>query len=141
MFFESSICIWCSHFFFFFQAEDGIRDAPVTGVQTCALPIYPLVVPYEPQLRPGAPIPAEPLRHGSGEPSGRISLVVLEIPVGEIEDEVRREHRVVSGRHRGEEDARLVDVELVGIQPTPPISVRGDVPASPEEISSERVSE
>src|SRR5258706_11955228 len=32
----------CSHFvvlFFFFQAEDGIRDWSVTGVQTCALPI------------------------------------------------------------------------------------------------------
>src|SRR3989441_3522097 len=28
-----------SHFFFFFQAEDGIRDKLVTGVQTCALPI------------------------------------------------------------------------------------------------------
>src|SRR5207253_8628026 len=27
---------WC----FFFQAEDGIRDGHVTGVQTCALPIY-----------------------------------------------------------------------------------------------------
>ena len=27
-------------FFFFFQAEDGIRDSPVTGVQTCALPIF-----------------------------------------------------------------------------------------------------
>src|SRR5256885_16112610 len=26
--------------FFFFQAEDGIRDYKVTGVQTCALPIY-----------------------------------------------------------------------------------------------------
>jgi len=26
-------------FFFFFQAEDGIRDRDVTGVQTCALPI------------------------------------------------------------------------------------------------------
>src|SRR5204862_985698 len=26
-------------FFFFFQAEDGIRDLYVTGVQTCALPI------------------------------------------------------------------------------------------------------
>src|SRR5437870_6496810 len=26
--------------FFFFQAEDGIRDGHVTGVQTCALPIY-----------------------------------------------------------------------------------------------------
>src|SRR5690554_7201264 len=37
----------CSHwfllFFFFFQAEDGIRDADVTGVQTCALPIYDTV--------------------------------------------------------------------------------------------------
>src|SRR6266487_6123015 len=27
--------------FFFFQAEDGIRDGRVTGVQTCALPICP----------------------------------------------------------------------------------------------------
>src|ERR1017187_10781023 len=27
-------------FSFFFQAEDGIRDTSVTGVQTCALPIY-----------------------------------------------------------------------------------------------------
>src|SRR5256885_5351292 len=27
--------------FFFFQAEDGIRDYKVTGVQTCALPISP----------------------------------------------------------------------------------------------------
>src|SRR5437667_4681945 len=26
--------------FFFFQAEDGIRDRDVTGVQTCALPIF-----------------------------------------------------------------------------------------------------
>src|SRR2546426_3563598 len=29
-------------FFFFFQAEDGIRDYKVTGVQTCALPISPI---------------------------------------------------------------------------------------------------
>ena len=27
-------------FFFFFQAEDGIRDTSVTGVQTCALPVW-----------------------------------------------------------------------------------------------------
>src|SRR5207253_4998296 len=32
--------IVCLFFFFFFQAEDGIRDGHVTGVQTCALPIY-----------------------------------------------------------------------------------------------------
>src|SRR3712207_8969435 len=30
--------MWC-FMFFFFQAEDGIRDIGVTGVQTCALPI------------------------------------------------------------------------------------------------------
>src|SRR5207244_9886079 len=36
--------LWCyvtmCFVFFFFQAEDGIRDDLVTGVQTCALPIY-----------------------------------------------------------------------------------------------------
>src|SRR3712207_6980600 len=31
--------MYSSPFFFFFQAEDGIRDIGVTGVQTCALPI------------------------------------------------------------------------------------------------------
>src|SRR2546429_5365468 len=32
--------------FFFFQAEDGIRDVAVTGVQTCALPISPMPTEY-----------------------------------------------------------------------------------------------
>src|SRR5256886_5243738 len=32
-------------FLFFFQAEDGIRDLTVTGVQTCALPISPTPAP------------------------------------------------------------------------------------------------
>src|SRR5256885_6218209 len=34
------VCV--SFVFFFFQAEDGIRDYKVTGVQTCALPIWPI---------------------------------------------------------------------------------------------------
>src|SRR5438876_11009634 len=40
------LCLWLCcwfvvlFFFFFFQAEDGIRDGRVTGVKTCALPIY-----------------------------------------------------------------------------------------------------
>src|SRR5207248_3451904 len=34
--------------FFFFQAEDGIRDRTVTGVQTCALPIYDRAVLVDP---------------------------------------------------------------------------------------------
>src|SRR5207245_4050330 len=36
---------------FFFQAEDGIRDATVTGVQTCALPISR--VPQQDERAPG----------------------------------------------------------------------------------------
>src|SRR5690625_6838224 len=32
--------LFCMSYLFFFQAEDGIRDGHVTGVQTCALPIY-----------------------------------------------------------------------------------------------------
>src|SRR3989454_6550117 len=38
-------------FFFFFQAEDGIRDYKVTGVQTCALPI--LLRPIDDREEPG----------------------------------------------------------------------------------------
>src|SRR2546430_10482509 len=38
-----------SVFFFFFQAEDGIRDLTVTGVQTCALPILSVC-----DLQPGS---------------------------------------------------------------------------------------
>src|SRR5258708_10033539 len=37
---------------FFFQAEDGIRDDLVTGVQTCALPICTLQEKVDPYLRP-----------------------------------------------------------------------------------------
>src|SRR5256885_4067698 len=42
LFIESSksLSYFYIHIFFFFQAEDGIRDYKVTGVQTCALPIY-----------------------------------------------------------------------------------------------------
>src|SRR2546430_4629389 len=37
--------------FFFFQAEDGIRDLTVTGVQTCALPIFLRASPPRPICR------------------------------------------------------------------------------------------
>src|SRR5206468_6930347 len=37
---ERSALRSCGRSAFFFQAEDGIRDLIVTGVQTCALPIY-----------------------------------------------------------------------------------------------------
>src|SRR2546427_11048423 len=41
--------------FFFFQAEDGIRDLTVTGVQTCALPIYVVEQLRHRESLPGAP--------------------------------------------------------------------------------------
>src|SRR2546429_9595758 len=40
-------------FFFFFQAEDGIRDVAVTGVQTCALPICQLWIGTDGKLVAG----------------------------------------------------------------------------------------
>src|SRR5256885_8711826 len=50
---SSSILSFC----FFFQAEDGIRDYKVTGVQTCALPILALELLGGRQQRPDAPVP------------------------------------------------------------------------------------
>src|SRR5689334_17792429 len=46
--------------YFFFQAEDGIRDGTVTGVQTCALPISPgtSVAYWGPKIKVGIPQPA-----------------------------------------------------------------------------------
>src|SRR5438270_10539212 len=45
-----------SYHFFFFQAEDGIRDLTVTGVQTCALPISPQSsLQAKPRARSAAP--------------------------------------------------------------------------------------
>src|SRR5256886_17087365 len=40
MYVKSYLCRRQERVFFFFQAEDGIRDLTVTGVQTCALPIF-----------------------------------------------------------------------------------------------------
>src|SRR3712207_5945365 len=54
-------------FFFFFQAEDGIRDIGVTGVQTCALPIF------EVQVAPGSPL-RPPSDAGVAEGGGTVTL-------------------------------------------------------------------
>src|SRR5256885_17161815 len=67
--------------FFFFQAEDGIRYYKVTGVQTCALPIYRgsgggRYVAREPRAAPGraagTPRARPRVGHGGGRrPAGR----------------------------------------------------------------------
>src|SRR3989449_603573 len=69
---------------FFFQAEDGIRDVAVTGVQTCALPIYRV---QQRDVRPRHRHPRDLLaaRRGGGDPR------VLPGP---------RAHEGAAGRHR-----------------------------------------
>src|SRR5207244_11601499 len=54
-------------FCFFFQAEDGIRDDLVTGVQTCALPIF--FVLHDQEIRP-----EREARREVGQTSGRPAL-------------------------------------------------------------------
>src|SRR5205807_5687806 len=54
--------------FFFFQAEDGIRDYKVTGVQTCALPICDEGEERRPATGRGEPADGIPLR----TPHGRV---------------------------------------------------------------------
>src|SRR2546427_11811504 len=62
-------------FFFFFQAEDGIRDLTVTGVQTCALPISwsaAPVMPWAPPTtvtRPRSPLCIVGVSFGSRAPA------------------------------------------------------------------------
>src|SRR5688500_19949740 len=51
------------HMFFFFQAEDGIRDYKVTGVQTCALPISDRAAPT---TDPRLPVPRRPAGRAAG---------------------------------------------------------------------------
>src|SRR5436190_7929308 len=59
------LCVWFG--VFFFQAEDGIRDHCVTGVQTCALPISPLNRYYpDPIPRGGLPVCPEVVARGGG---------------------------------------------------------------------------
>src|SRR3712207_9299399 len=59
--------------FFFFQAEDGIRDIGVTGVQTCALPIS-----RRPNDRSLNPIPSRTL--GEGDQPGRANAAPTTTP-------------------------------------------------------------
>src|SRR3712207_7166916 len=55
---------------FFFQAEDGIRDIGVTGVQTCALPIYGSLRMVPPLRAAAAPAVAPALRKGRAAAAG-----------------------------------------------------------------------
>src|SRR2546430_13472960 len=75
--------------FFFFQAEDGIRDLTVTGVQTCALPIcYSLCLMALPFLPAGRFLAAVPLMLAAGAAFAGF-LVSLRALTADIADEIR----------------------------------------------------
>src|SRR5207245_8550765 len=69
--------------FFFFQAEDGIRDATVTGVQTCALPIC---------------APGDAARRAGGVSPPRIPVASCRIAAGTAGRLARRVYAVLSER-------------------------------------------
>src|SRR2546422_7407208 len=96
-------------FFFFFQAEDGIRDVAVTGVQTCALPIYRAVGTAEEPLRVlgdprvvGRALDREVERHLEAE-----AARALDEPVEVVEGaELRVDRRVAALREIGRASCR-----------------------------------
>src|SRR5690606_39794828 len=100
-------------FVFFFQAEDGIRDFHVTGVQTCALPILHLLGgkyvndPIRPEQSGTPEAPIRYRAYGDGEP-----VLTSDEPRGlEIAIDLRnRSHirdrkRVGEGNREGLDDA------------------------------------
>src|SRR2546429_5724587 len=62
--------------FFFFQAEDGIRDVAVTGVQTCALPICSRPLLLEIQALVAPTDLAMPRRVATGVDPKRLAMIV-----------------------------------------------------------------
>src|SRR5690349_21578599 len=91
------VCLLC-FFLFFFQAEDGIRDLYVTGVQTCALPISRSAAAEAAAGRRGGPergsecSPAEVGARAAGNASPEPELRVLSPDHGS--------HRILAGELR-----------------------------------------
>src|SRR5438034_5655673 len=89
-------------FFFFFQAEDGIRDHCVTGVQTCALPISQTPLPTQPgdpaipraftlRLTQGLPSEATDMMRFDAQLAGDY-LIFCGVPGHGAEDQRSEEH-------------------------------------------------
>src|SRR3712207_1714912 len=99
---------------FFFQAEDGIRDIGVTGVQTCALPI--LIGRY-------APSPTGTLHLGNL----RTALLAWLFARGAGSGFLMRVEDLDAGRVReGLADAQLRDLRAIGVDWDPPVMTQSE---------------
>src|SRR5438105_12462953 len=88
--------------FFFFQAEDGIRDPLVTGVQTCALPIYAEVIAHLIAAHYGGEL-AEAVRAAYRELEGHFAFVAMALDEPRVLVGARKECPLVIGRGDGEQ--------------------------------------
>src|SRR5256885_8033496 len=88
---------WVRWFSFFFQAEDGIRDYKVTGVQTCALPILVLAKRMAPASRS---------RAAGGASSGAATWGVAAVPTGVGSPRVAMLSLTVAGTPSSRADGR-----------------------------------
>src|SRR5438309_4111330 len=79
---------------FFFQAEDGIRGGTVTGVQTCALPIWS-VMPWTPCRRTSSAI----LKASSTEVDRKSVVYGKSVDLGG-RGIIKKKKQFVAGRHR-----------------------------------------
>src|SRR6266481_8084867 len=94
---------------FFFQAEDGIRDGTVTGVQTCALPIWPQWLEPSPatsSLPPGAYVAAP------------MALSRERIQIGAPDD---RKHDLIPGSWFEAWSTAALATDPVGSRQNPPV--------------------
>src|SRR5699024_11662805 len=88
------LCVIC--YYFFFQAEDGIRDRNVTGVQTCALPISveDIMIENPITIHPEASI-IEAIEIMESQKIGSLPVVKNNRLVGIITEE---NYRIIAGR-------------------------------------------
>src|SRR5256886_17235281 len=89
---------------FFFQAEDGIRDLTVTGVQTCALPICKGYLPGTQNRPEDAPIGLIPV-DALFSPVRKVSYRVENTRVGQVTDYDSLSMRVETNGAMSPEDA------------------------------------
>src|SRR5207253_1625414 len=131
-FFFFFVFLFCL-FFFFFQAEDGIRDGHVTGVQTCALPIFPrpvalgdVVVGLERSRRSPLAVPLQgpaARRDDLGPIPSRVNELTLPAPGA---NQISRDVFQRCGEDRLVQVVRLL---ADGLVPLPPIQfLRAPVP-------------
>src|SRR5688572_33284357 len=100
------------YIFFFFQAEDGIRDLTVTGVQTCALPILDGARLGQPHLRAA--------RHRAHEASGGAIREAVRVRVVVEAHDLRHVAEIgrASCRERGWRSVLVVGWKKIGYNNT-----------------------